>query len=178
MNACSLCSRNLLSLMGLIVFVILATGTGDTGESQSAPAPRVDTTLSPLVSADELFAAYEQNEIRADQTYKGHYIEVYGHVSHVGKDLLDNAFLTFRARHQLLSVQCLLSKPIPRWVGDVTPGVYLSLICKVNGKFGNILLEDCRAGSMGPPIPNHCCPKQAGIERRSAASKGFGISER
>jgi hypothetical protein len=120
--------------------------TDDSNEKRTTARSNNPSTF---VTAESLFSAYEQNEIKADELFKGHYIEVYGRVSRVGKDIVDTAYITFGSRGQILSTQCMFSKPIPRWLQDVTPGVSLSLICKGNGKMGNILLDDCRAGSMG-----------------------------
>jgi hypothetical protein len=139
---------NLLSMIGLLPFLLLAAGSMDSNEKKTA-APTENTTPSVFVSADELFSSYEKNEIRADDLYKGHSIEVYGRVSKVGKDILDTPYITFTSPREILGVQYMFSKPPPRWLGDVTPGLSLSLVCNGKGKMGNVLLDDCRPGSMG-----------------------------
>lgn len=102
-----------------------------------------------FIRADDLFDQYQQNEVKADQLYRGHYLEVYGHVSRVGKDILDNAYISFRVGSPVLAVRCAFSQTPPPWVRDVGPGTSISVVCKGMGKSMDVILGDCRAGGIG-----------------------------
>jgi hypothetical protein len=111
--------------------------------------PALPTKPELFIRAEDLFDQYQQNEVRADQLYRGHYIEVYGHVWRVGKDILDNAYISFRAGSPVLAVKCAFSDGPPAWVRDIGPGTSISLVCKGMGKSMDVLLGDCRAGGIG-----------------------------
>jgi len=102
-----------------------------------------------FIRAEDLFDQYQQNEVKANQLYRGRYIEVYGHVWRVGKDILDNAYISFRVGSPVLAVRCAFSDTPPAWVRDVGPGTSISLVCKGMGKSMDVILGDCRAGGIG-----------------------------
>ena len=114
-------------------------------EFEPAPPPKPEL----FIRAEELFDQYQQNEVKADQLYRGRYIEVHGHVWRVGKDILDNAYISFRVGNPVLAVRCAFSDTPPAWVRDVEPGTSISLVCKGMGKSMDVMLGDCRAGGIG-----------------------------
>ncbi|MGO9096259.1 MAG: cytochrome c maturation protein CcmE [Bryobacteraceae bacterium] len=128
-------------------------GRDDVFHASEVSVVNVEPWLPPkpetFIAADDLFDEYQQNEVRADQLYRGHYIEVYGQVRRVGKDILDNAYVSFRVSGPVLGVRCGFSSPTPAWVGEIGPGARISLVCKGTGKSVDVVLGDCRAGSVG-----------------------------
>ena len=62
------------------------------------------------VSAGILLNAYEENEIAADGNYKGKNLKISGIVKDIGKDILDNAYVTVQGEdsgiYDFKSVQC------------------------------------------------------------------------
>jgi hypothetical protein len=103
---------------------------------------RVEAT----VTAADLLAQYEANEVAADERYKGKWIEVEGVVDRVGKDILDKPYVTLKGgkKFGIFSVQCY---PTPRsGLGDLKPNHIITIRGRCKGKFGNVLLEDCEFG--------------------------------
>lgn len=81
----------------------------------STPAPAANQPTQITTSAKELIAAYDANEVSADQTYKGKIVEVSGSVASINKDLLDEPFVTLAGKSsEFREVQCSLPKPKPR----------------------------------------------------------------
>jgi len=132
-------------------------GHDDVFHASKVSVSNFDFKLEPIppakpelfIRAEDLFDQYQQNEVKADQLYRGRYIEVYGHVWRVGKDILDNAYISFRVGSPVLAVKCAFSDTPPAWVRDVGPGTSISLVCKGMGKSMDVMLGDCRAGGIG-----------------------------
>ena len=74
------------------VLVVGELGRDDVFHASKVSVVNVEPWTPPkpetFIGADDLFRQYQQNEVRADQLYRGHYIEVYGRVWRVGKDIL------------------------------------------------------------------------------------------
>jgi hypothetical protein len=75
----------------------------------SSPAPTKDPAESAIsVSADELLAAYKDNEVAADKKYKGKMLLVEGVVDSIGKDIFDNVYVTLGGSFE--NVHCTFDK--------------------------------------------------------------------
>lgn len=92
-----------------------------------------------------LFAHYAQNEVRADEDYKGKRLLVSGTVKRVGKDITDTPYVSFESKGEVFSVQCMFSdaKQAAK-LRDISPGKKLSVSGVCEGKLGNVILSDCR----------------------------------
>lgn len=101
-----------------------------------------DTPLRPIVSAENLIAAYEENEVAADQQYKGKSIVVTGTVSRIGKDLLNTMYVATKGRG-LWEVQCMFDDSQEGKLAGLSKGTKVTLIGTVRGKMGNVILKDC-----------------------------------
>jgi len=102
--------------MTLAVFGLLAIGCTDTEESiktdtssgnqsQSGSEPSVAVR----VTATQLFADYEANEVSADEKDKGKAVLVSGTIENIGKDLLDTLYVTLKTDNPIIGVQCACS---------------------------------------------------------------------
>lgn len=92
------------------------------------------------ISAIRLFSDYEENEISADDKYKGKVIRVSGKVAKIGKDILDTPYVEFAAT-AVFGVQCMFDD-----AGALTSlkkGQELTVRCKGDGKLGNVILRGC-----------------------------------
>lgn len=98
-----------------------------------------------VVSAPVLVAEYEANEIAADEKYKGRKVQVTGVVDSVAKDVLDNMYVTLDSGREfsITSVQCFFDDTEKRNLASLVKGLSLTVECKCDGKFGNVLLKEC-----------------------------------
>lgn len=142
-------------VLGIIVLFIIigAASGGESGdstnkssdssstknESQAEPAP-----AAIKVDAKKLSADYEANEVSADQQYKGKIVEVSGTIKDIGKDILDNPYVSFENGNSIFGVQCMFDKSDANALASLSKAQKITLTGKVSGKLGNVILNDCK----------------------------------
>lgn len=112
----------------------------------STPEPTPEPTPSYIeVSATDLLAAYEENTVAADNQYKGQLLKVTGTVGSIGKDILDDAYVTLTNddEYSLISVQCYFAKDNLDGIATLKEGDTVSIIGKCDGSTLNVLLKNC-----------------------------------
>lgn len=151
---CAHCSSDLRSwpqrhpiLAGLLALFLFSFIVGKLVDTDSGGASgRTTASAEPVlqVSAADLMADYERNEIAADALYKGNVIEVDGRVGSIGNDILDNPFVTLKTAGALWSVQCMLQSSQASRAATLVEDMPITVVGRVSGKLGNVLLRDCR----------------------------------
>lgn len=125
----------------LLLFVVLAIGSTDTQESvqedvsTAAPAARV--------TAAQLFADYDANEVAADEKYKGKVLIVTGTIEDIGKDIVDTMYVTLKTDNAIMSVQCKFADEHKSQLANAAEGQQVTIKGKCDGKLGNVLLRGC-----------------------------------
>lgn len=98
------------------------------------------------ISARELLNAYNANEVNADNLYGGKLLLVTGTVKNIGKDILDNVYITVSdgAEYELISVQCYFSdaKEIDK-VAALSEGQTVNVLGTCDGAIANVVMEGC-----------------------------------
>ncbi|WP_108651336.1 OB-fold protein [Dongshaea marina] len=59
-------------------------------------------------SAAQIWSDYHNNEVAADQQYKGRVVEITGRVGEISKDFTGNANISFQTQNMFESVHCTL----------------------------------------------------------------------
>jgi hypothetical protein len=96
------------------------------------------------VSAATLQAAYEQNEVSADNEYKGKVVVVHGRVGTIAKDIIDTSYVILDAGESSIgSIQCFFDDSSNARLAKLSPGQSVYIKGTVNGKMMNVLLKDC-----------------------------------
>jgi hypothetical protein len=95
------------------------------------------------VSARELYAAYDANELAADARFKGRWLRVSGTVENIGKDILGDPYVTLDAGQVFARVQCQFPKEREVLLTVLRKGMKVSITCEGAGKLMNVLLKDC-----------------------------------
>jgi len=114
--------------------------------AEPTPAPTPEPTPSYIeVSATDLLAAYEENTVSADNQYKDQLLKVTGTVGSIGKDILDDAYVTLTNddEYSLISVQCYFAKDNLDGIATLKEGDTVSIIGKCDGSTLNVLLKNC-----------------------------------
>ena len=93
------------------------------------------------VTPSALFRAYEDNEIRADNTYKNRYVKMTGRIDDIGKDLLGNIYVTIVAS-DFFGIQVLFNDEDSSEVANLSKGETITVVCKVQGLMANVLCKD------------------------------------
>lgn len=127
-----------LALM-LIAFTVFACSFPRDRPTSNAPTVPV--------SALTLIAAYEENEVAADNSYKNRILAVSGIVDSVGKDIMDNPYVMLSSGKEfsINSVQCITSESNGRALASLRKGNSVTVVGLCKGKtLGTVLLDDCR----------------------------------
>lgn len=105
----------------------LLAGCGDAsgGAGASAEAATADALE---VTAQDLFSAYEANEVAAQQTYGGKPLKVSGTVQGVTLDFLDNAVIQLATSNEFLPVQATLDDPDA--AASIAKGAPVAVLCE------------------------------------------------
>jgi tRNA_anti-like len=125
------------ALSATAFLLTIGCGGGKPAEQNSTQTIR---TLS--VSALDLWTAYERNQRDADMKFKGTVLQVSGTVRSVSSDaskMRPHVMFDTGARP---GVQADLADDY-RLPSGIVKGSALTLKCRGDGKFGNVILRDC-----------------------------------
>jgi hypothetical protein len=111
-------------------------GGDGTGHGNAESAIRV----SPM----ELVEQYATNEVAADQAYKGRLLEVTGTATRIGKDFLDNRYVTLDGGNVLREIQCFFETEHNNELAAIQTGRTVTIRGRCDGLMGNVGLKDCR----------------------------------
>ena len=98
-----------------------------------------------VVSARDLAAAYDRNEVAAQQQYGDQVLEVSGIVEGISLDFLDNPVIQFRGVNQFLNVQAKLVGDSRSRAGGISKGQTITVRCEsVSEVISAPMLDDCQ----------------------------------
>jgi hypothetical protein len=121
--------------------IMLACASPEQEEADVSSQPPEVTTSAAQLSHD-----YEANEVAADARYKGKIVQVTGTVDSVGKDITDTMYVSLNGgdQYQIIGlVQCFFSASHQSQLAQMQKGMMVTVKCKCDGKFGNILMKGC-----------------------------------
>ena len=95
------------------------------------------------ISADNLYAEYDANEVSADGKYKGHQVIVTGTVQKVAKDILGSPYVIISGTDMLAGVQCVFPKNAESRLSGLSKGDKVTISGTVKGKMMRVLMSDC-----------------------------------
>ena len=134
-------TKHAVSAVALTTFIILGAGSVDTDQGAKNVA---DAPTDYVISANDLFAAYENNSVAADAKYEEKIVKVSGYIQSIGKDISDTAYLVIGGKGFLDGVQCMLPEGQESLVGSVSKGQFVTLKGKVSGQVvGNVIVRNC-----------------------------------
>ena len=96
------------------------------------------------MSAHQLVAAYEANEVAADAQYKGKVVRITGTVDEIKKDILDDLYVALEGGHVLRGVQCFFDEAHTGVLARLQKGARVTVVGRVDGLMMNVLVKDCR----------------------------------
>ena len=95
------------------------------------------------LSAAQLWAEYDANEVAADQKYKGKVIEVSGQVDNIGKDITDAIYVTLSTGEYLANVQCFFSDKHADAAAQLRKGQAITVRGRCDGMLMNVFVKGC-----------------------------------
>lgn len=137
-----------------VILVLMVIGSGSESEDPTASgnpsrnnaATTTVTTQPPMieVNAYDLMKEYKENEVAADQKYKGKVFKVTGVVENIGTDILDDVYITLETEDGFYSIQCYFSKQseIDK-VASLQKGQQITLEGRCSGMTLNVIMKNC-----------------------------------
>jgi hypothetical protein len=97
------------------------------------------------VGIRKILSDYEDNEVGADNTYKGKLVKVTGRVDSIKKDLFDNLYITLGTGNEfeIPMFQAFFDDSMKDTLGMIKRGSSLTVTCRVKGLMINVIGEDC-----------------------------------
>lgn len=95
------------------------------------------------VDAGKLFAAFDANEIRANEAFKGKRLKVRGTIERIGTDILNTPYVALATENVILSVQAMFPRGAEPQLAALHIGQMVIVDCRCDGKFGNVILREC-----------------------------------
>ena len=134
--------KNIKSLLSIFLFIIIGFGSLDEFENlDQSPKVTFDSNPSITISASKLYKEYNENEIAADEKYKGKIIEVTGVIRDIGNDIMDNAYITLVGDEYFGDIQCYFNEKSV--VAKLSKGKRITVIGSCSGLMMNVQINNC-----------------------------------
>ena len=134
--------KNIKSLLSIFLFIIIGFGSLDELENlDQSPKVTSDSNPSVTISASKLYKEYNENEIAADEKYKGKIIEVTGVIRDIGNDIMDNAYITLVGNEYFGDIQCYFNEKSV--VAKLSKGKRITVIGSCSGLMINVQINNC-----------------------------------
>ncbi len=115
------------------------------------PSAILATPAAVEVTARQLFADYQENEVSADSAYRGKVLRVSGKITRIGKDILDDPFLELATSNQFMGVLAKF-KSGGGGLDGMKRGERVTVRCRGDNVFaGSPILADCALDSAVEP---------------------------
>lgn len=127
--------------MGNVLSLLPSTTKARTVRSAGNARVAADAlTVSPIA----LVSAYVENEIAADQRFKGKRLRIGGPIADIGRDILDNAYITFASADALREVQVFFDEDLEGRVASLRRGQSVTVTGTCKGLMMHVLIDDAR----------------------------------
>lgn len=137
----------LIIVIGLIVLGFIGAMLSDdepsTAASTNTTADAPVETAIP-VTAQQLFDAYDSNEVAADKQYKGQLLQISGTVASIDSGLTDNAQVQLATSNDFMSVSATGDENFDNAAASLNKGQSVTLLCRGEGEvIGSPMVGDC-----------------------------------
>ena len=133
--------KHIISFFSLFFFLVLFIGSTEDDSKTQVQVASAKTEYT--ISAKKLYSAYDENEVGADMKYKGKVIEVNGYISDIGKDIMDDIYVTLEADEYFGSIQCFFSDDYAAKAAQLSKGQKITIKGMCDGLMMNVLMRGC-----------------------------------
>lgn len=152
-----------LFIVGIVIsfFIFIAVAVSDSGDSskkttvsekvltqsqldsiaRAKKIAEIEARENSTISAENLLNQFLSNEVLADKNYKDKYFFVEGNIESIGKDIIGDAYITFKTSEWIRKVQCMIADEDV--VAQLQKGQKITIRGKCSGLLGNVLMRDC-----------------------------------
>lgn len=135
-------------LFGLAVIGSIVGDPDPKKDGSAAGAGQAEAEAAPKaieVTARELFAAYEANEVAAKAQYGGKTLAVTGVISGISLDMFDKPVVSLKTSNPILTVDANFEKDDAAKTGALKKGETITVTCgELTEVVGKPLLSDCK----------------------------------
>ncbi len=96
-----------------------------------------------VIQAKDLYNEYDSNEIAADEKYEGEEILVTGTIKEIGKDILDDMYVSLKTDNIIGSVQCMLADGETSKAAKLSAGQTITMRGENPDFLINVILREC-----------------------------------
>jgi|688.fasta_scaffold304094_1 hypothetical protein len=93
------------------------------------------------IKAPNLTASYDENEVKADENFKGKTFYVEGTVSDIKKDIMDDIYVILEGDQMFRDVQCFFDDK--NTASQLKKGMRVTFQGKCDGLMMNVLMKNC-----------------------------------
>lgn len=111
-------------------------------QKDSIESAEIEKRKNQTVTASEITQDYIDNEVRADDTYKGKTFYVEGTVSDIKKDIMGDIYVTLSGSEIFREVQCYFDNS--SIASSIEKGMRVTFLGKCDGLMMNVLMKDCK----------------------------------
>ena len=131
--------KHLLSATTFAAFIVLAVASSDNKQTEKEVSEMEAIEVSP----QQLYSDYKANEVAADLKYKDKVLIVTGKVNTIGKDIMDEIYVTINTGEMFGEVKCSFSDKHTNKAAGLKQGQTVTIKGKCDGKVISILLSGC-----------------------------------
>ncbi len=126
-------------------FIIISAAIGGNHNENIDPSSIIVDQPKEVISisARQLYDEYIENQIAADLKYENEILEISGTVDSIGKDILDNMYVSLKTNDLIGSVQCMLEDSELEKAVNLANGQSIIVQGEVSGFLVNVILRDC-----------------------------------
>jgi len=128
-------------LVSLMLMACALMVPGCAPAATDVPGPHATTEIPVWLTADELYNAYDDNEVQADRVRKDRRIVLTGRIRDIGKDIAGRAYVTFHVARPGGHVQALFTTADD--VAALRKDTDVKAECTVSGYLAGVLLRGC-----------------------------------
>ena len=136
-----------IAFVWLAFFVLAGTFHKDKKREVANKSVLTAPAKAPVLHASvkDILLAYKNNEIGADNKYKGRQVEVSGIVIDIKKGLMGNMYVTMGtgAKYEIRKLQAFFDDSMSAALGQLNHGDRLTIVCEIDGLMVNVLAKKC-----------------------------------
>jgi hypothetical protein len=140
-----------LTTLGVFVLLGMIISASSDDKTASTPASSNTQTAQEVAAikldSETLRQAYKANEVSGDNQYKGKLVEISGTIDSIGKDITDEAYITFETpeSYSLDSVQCMFKSSEETQLATLKKGQQITVQGTVSGAtIGKVIVRSCK----------------------------------
>lgn len=125
-------------IIASVFFMNILSGIVSNSDNSSSRSPAYK------ISARQLYAEYEQNEVGADNKYRNRIVDITGTVDDISRTIIGDQISVILDRHGIIgSVQCYFPETEAGQIGQLSRGSRVTVRGVVTGKMMAVQVEDC-----------------------------------